>query len=144
MTEKTWHEIGVKAGKTESWMNLEETLAETLRDHPDLARDPNGLVQTDMEGWEETDHFQIRYGSSMMDDAKNYAEEEDEWMDLWQDYKSEFWEGYLEGRQSIGIDIYKKARELLALGRKEGKTRRSSRKGRVAGSPKASVKGIRR
>ena len=67
---RNWYEEGVKAGKTDVWMSLEETLAESKERHPSYTTDPGSLVQTDIDGWEETDHFEIKYGQPMMDDAK--------------------------------------------------------------------------
>jgi len=113
-SKMSWHDIGVHAGKTEGWMNLEETLAEDA-DH--YKGDPEGLVQGGIEGWEQTDHFEIIYGSKMMGDAREEADQDQqEAIDLYMDKKSEFWEGYLQGRSAIGIDVYAMAREVLSPG----------------------------
>lgn len=105
--KRKWFDKGVEAGKTEGWMNVEETLSETLGAHRDLIKDATDLVWTDIDLWEETDHFNILCGSKMWEDAKGD-------IDVYSDLKAEFWEGYLTGRKEIGIDIYEKARELLA------------------------------
>ncbi|MCL0084231.1 DUF192 domain-containing protein, partial [Dehalococcoidia bacterium] len=100
-----WFDRGVEAGKTDGWMTLEDTVRETLENHPEI-KDAAELVWTDIELWEETDHFQILYGSEMLEDAG-------EDLDLYSDLKAEFWEGYLTGRKEIGFDIYKIAAELI-------------------------------
>jgi hypothetical protein len=128
---RNWHEEGVKAGKTDGWMNLEETLSEDLERHPQYARNVEELVQAGIEGWEETDHFSILYGSKMMDDAQEALEADsvnDEVIEKYQDNKDAFWEGYLSGRKSIGKDIYKVAQKLIA------------QKNKPAGKPKPKTK----
>ena len=144
--QKYWHQQGVKAGSTEGWMNLEETLAEDLERHPQFTRDVGELVQTGIEGWEETDHFQILYGSKMMGDARDEVKADplnDEAIEKWQDYKEAFWEGYIKGRLKIGVDIYKVANGLLA--RKKGRaTITKSRPRKHSQSKQLSLKGIRR
>jgi len=133
---RNWYNEGVKAGKTDGWMNLEETLEETLDQHPSFARDQIELVQTDMDGWEETDHFGILYGSKMADDARDDETLELD-VDAYMDNKTAFWEGYLEGRASIGKDIYKLARKLIAkrqkkvgaVSKKKSKSKSKSRQG---------------
>ncbi len=88
-------------------------LAEDLERHPKYARNVDELIQTGIDGWEETVHFQMLYGQGMLDDARNEETGEldpDKYIDL----KSEFWEGYLEGRRSIGKDVYKVAKRLIA------------------------------
>ena len=145
--ERNWYDEGVKAGKTEGWMNLEETLAEDLEAHPSFARDPIELVQTSIDGWEETDHFQILYGSKMMADAREELGDDadsESVIEKYQDHKESFWEGYLAGRKSIGRDVYKVARDLIAT---KGKAKRfkGSRKPSLSkkSSPEASARGLR-
>lgn len=143
--QKYWYQRGVKAGKTDGWMNLEETLAEDLEQHPEM-KSAEDLVTTGCEGWEATDHFNILYGSKMSADATAETEAgylNEEALDSYSDYKSEFWEGYLAGRQKIGRDIYKLANQLLdkRLKRTRSKSRSTKRSGsRVA---QASLKGFR-
>ena len=100
-----WFEKGVEAGKTDGWMDVENTLKETARDHPEI-RDAHELVWTDIDLWEQTDHFNILYGSKMWQDARGD-------IDVYVDLKSEFWEGYLAGRREIGKDIYQIAKDLV-------------------------------
>jgi len=144
--QKYWHQQGVKAGKTEGWMNLEETLAEDLERHPQFTRDAGELVQTGIEGWEETDHFQMLYGSKMSGDARDEVKAgylNDEAIEKWQGYKEAFWEGYLEGRMKIGVDIYKIANGLLAK-RKGRKSTVKSKSRKRPQSKQLSLKGLRR
>ena len=101
-----WYEKGVEAGKKDGWMAVEDTLPETLSDHHDVIKSSEDLVWTDIDLWEETEHFWIFYGSKMWNDAK-------EDIDVYLDLKDEFWEGYLTGRKAMGIDIYQKASQLL-------------------------------
>jgi len=143
---KNWYQEGVKAGKTDGWMNLEETLAEDRERHPSFTSDPESLVQTSIDGWEETDHFSILYGQLMMDDAKDETEEEDgeTWIDAYQDNKDAFWEGYLSGRKAKGRDIYALARKLTTP--KKPKPKKSSTKRKSAkrsSSTPTSIRGIR-
>ena len=102
---RKWYDRGVEVGKTDGWMTVEDTLAETLEQHPEI-KELHDLVWTDIDLWMETDHFNILYGSKMWEDARGAA-------DLYSDLESEFWEGYLAGRKAIGVDIYTKASELL-------------------------------
>jgi len=100
-----WFEKGIEAGKTDGWMDIENTLKETARDYPEI-KDAHELVSTDIDLWEQTDHFNILYGSKMWQDAEGD-------IDIYSDMKSEFWEGYLAGRKEIGRDIYQIAKDLL-------------------------------
>ena len=133
-----WHDIGVHVGKTDGWMNLEETLAEDMERHP--TKDYQELVQQGIAGWEETDHFEILYGSKMAERAKE-EEGEDGWLDAYLDAQSEFWEGYLKGRKAIGIDIYAKAKEMVDPPRKRSGRKRGAK--RAGGSASRSVKGLK-
>jgi hypothetical protein len=108
-TEKTptakWYEKGVEAGRTETWMDVENTVKETARDHPEI-KDFRDLVWTDIDLWEQTDHFNIRYGSKMWEDAPGD-------IDLYSELKDAFWQGYLTGRQEIGRNVFEAARQAL-------------------------------
>jgi hypothetical protein len=135
---KNWYDEGVKAGKTDSWMNLEETLAEDRKRHPSLTSDLGSLVQTGIDGWEETDHFHILYGKPMIDDAKDELgtdEFNDDVIEKWQDNKDSFWEGYIAGRKAKGKDIYALARKLTApKSKSKYKTTKSKSKKRSTGA----------
>jgi len=100
-----WFERGVRAGKTDGWMDVENTIKETAQAHPEI-KDAHELVWSDIDLWEQTDHFNILYGSKMWEDAKGDV-------DVYSDLKTEFWEGYLAGRKEIGKDIYHIASEVL-------------------------------
>jgi hypothetical protein len=129
--EKSWFDIGVHAGKTDGWMNVEETLHEDLERDPSIT-DSTELVWRDIDEWESTDHFQLTYGQKMMDGSGEEA------IDKYLENKAEFWEGYLTGRGEIGIDIYKKAKDLIS---KKGSVKS---KGKVKKkSPPGSVRGLR-
>ncbi len=121
----------VLAGRTEGWMNFEETLAEDRERHPSLTDDPGSLVQTGIDGWEETDHFSVLYGQPMMDDAKEEVgveELDEDVLEKWQDNKEAFWEGYIAGRKSKGKDIYAIARRLTAPKKERAKKLSTKRK----------------
>lgn len=139
-----WFTEGVKAGKTDGWMNLEETLSEDI-DRLSRTADAAELVQTGTDGWEQTDHFRILYGAKMEGDARDVVGlggDGEEAIELVQDYHTEFWEGYLTGRKSIGVDIYAKAKKLLSA-RKRRRTRKEKPKqSRVSAG--ASMKELRR
>lgn len=117
--KRDWFQKGVAAGKKDGWMDLENTVAETAAKHPEI-KDPHELVWSDIDAWEETDHFSILYGSKMWDYARQTAAKsglEDDPVFIateYNDAKSEFWEGYLTGRREIGRDIYKIARGLIS------------------------------
>jgi hypothetical protein len=108
-----WYKKGIEAGKSENWMNVEETLPETLEKMPELD-DPVDLVWTDIGLWEETDHFSVLYGKPMMEDVSKIFEDAEDRNDAFSEVKDEFWEGYLQGRKAIGIDIYKEAEKLIS------------------------------
>lgn len=100
-----WYNKGVEAGKTDTWMDMENTIKETAEKHPEI-KDARYLVGEDFDSWEETDHFQIKYGSEMTKDAKGDIV-------LFDDLNSRFWNGYIDGKKEIGIDIYGIAGELV-------------------------------
>jgi len=135
--QKYWYQQGVKAGKTEGWMNLEETLEEDHERWPNV-KDPVELVQRGIDGWEETDHFQLIYRAKMMGDAEIGSPPGviigDATFEKYWEYRTEFWEGYLTGRKSIGRDIYAIAKRLL--------TGKGQRKSRVLPSMKRKVKAL--
>lgn len=134
----SWFDIGVHAGKSEGWMNLEETLAEDAEHHSGGTDD---LVQGGIEGWEQTDHFQIIYGSKMMERAREEAgQDQQEAIDLYLDMKSEFWQGYLDGRLKIGTDVYAEARKILSTRAAKSNTRRKQPKRQSAG---VALRGVR-
>ncbi len=126
-------------------MNIEETLAETLASHPSLSRDQFELIQTDIDGWEETTHFEMLYGSKMIDDAKEETEEEggEAWIDAYQDNKSAFWEGYLAGRKAIGKDICAIARKLIDKKKPRAKKPSTKRRSSKRSSAPTSIRGLR-
>ncbi len=143
---KNWYQEGVKAGKTDGWMDLENTLAEDRERHPSLTGDASSLVQTGIDGWEETDHFGILYGQPMSDDAKEESggELDDDAIERYQDNKDAFWEGYIAGRKTKGKDIYAIARRLTAPKKVRAKKPSAKHKSgkRSSGTP-TSVRGIR-
>ena len=124
-----WYDRGVEVGKTDAWMDVENTLKETARAYPKI-KDAYELVWTDIELWEQTDHFNILYGSKMWEDVKGD-------IDLYFDLKSEFWEGYLAGRKEIGRDIYKIAEELVKSSSMELLPQTAGHRGKVSYIPKA-------
>jgi hypothetical protein len=141
--EVNWHDEGVEAGKTDGWMNLEETLSADIEHHP-AERDAVELVQAGIDGWEQTDHFTLLYGSKMWGDARDKVGADadgEEVIEAYQDYRTEFWEGYLTGRKSIGVDVYARAKKLLSARKKLSTGRGKSKQERA--SAKASVKGLR-
>jgi hypothetical protein len=117
MTEKElmekWFNKGIEAGEIDGWMALEDTLEETLRDYGLDIHSVEDLVTYDMQLWDETEHFWRFYGKEMWEDAKSVFDDEAAVDDLYMDLKIEFWEGYLQGRKNIGIDIYGIAEGLL-------------------------------
>ncbi len=121
--KRHWFDRGVQAGRTDGWMDVENTLQETARTHPGL-KDARELVWTDIDLWEETDHFNILYGSKMWQDARGDT-------DLYLDLKSQFWEGYLSGRKQMGRDIYRIAEELVRLPAADFLPQTAGRRGEV-------------
>ena len=131
---KTWYKEGVHAGKTDGWMNLEETLPEDHESWPEV-KDYEELVRRGMDEWEDTDHFRLIYGSKIMGDAEEATGMEtgtlinDETFEKYSEFKDEFWEGYLAGRKSIGRDIYAMAKKLVSgKGSGKGKVQRVRKK----------------
>jgi len=123
-----WFEEGLKAGKTDGWMDVENTIKETAQDYPKI-KDAHELVWTDIDLWEQTDHFNILYGSKMWEDARGD-------IDVYSDLRSEFWEGYLTGRREIGKDIYKIAKELVKSSSMELLPQTVGHRGKVSYMPK--------
>ncbi len=135
-----WSDLGEKAGKTEAWLNLEETLKEDLDRHGQFARDAGELVQLGQESWEQTDHFTMLYGQTMLDDARDPDTDElgEDGIERYQELKDQFWEGYVNGRASIGKDVYKAAQKLID--KKYGKNRTGYDRYDVVAKPKKSGK----
>ena len=56
--------------------------------------------QEEIDGWEQTDHFALNYGSTMAHMAHDLAVkngfEGEWWIDIWQNLKDEFWEAWAE------------------------------------------------
>jgi len=48
-----WYDRGVEAGKTDAWMDVENTIKETAGTYPGI-KDPHELVWTDIDLWEQT------------------------------------------------------------------------------------------
>jgi hypothetical protein len=141
----SWHDIGVHAGKTEGWMNLEETLVEDAAEYPVHFEDSGDIVQSLIDDWTDTDHFRLIYQEKMGEAARekvaaqSAADEDPTWIsspekvaefsDAYDEIHSDFWEGYLAGRKAIGIDIYARAKELLSPTKpKPAKKRRSPKR----------------
>lgn len=145
-----WQDEGVKAGKTDGWMRLDESvMEEDLERHPKFARDPGELVTTAEDGWEATTHFEMKYGSGMVDDARD--EETGEFdPDAYIDNKTAFWEGFEEGQASLGKDKspYAIAKRLIDKKYGKGKTGykvvpKSGKKKSRARSVESSIGGVR-
>jgi uncharacterized membrane protein (UPF0127 family) len=102
---RKWYDKGVEAGKSDGWMDVENTIKETAQAYPEI-KDAHELVWSDIDLWEQTDHFNILYGSKMWEDAHGD-------IDLYSELKDAFWQGYLTGRQEIGKDVFEAARQAL-------------------------------
>jgi len=103
LTDK-WYNRGVEAGKTDTWMDIENTIKETAEHHPEIKEEAD-LVFTDVEQWKQTDHYRIKYGNQMWKDAPNE--------EVYPELEVMFWQGYIEGRKQIGKDIFAIASELV-------------------------------
>ena len=114
-----WHKLGIEAGKNDDWMDVENTIKDTYEE--EKFEDSYDLVYTDLERWEETDHFYIKYASKMGKDCKALTDDFDEQIEFLSEIKNAFWEGFFEGRRSLGIDIFKIAEELIEKGKVEEK-----------------------
>jgi len=104
-----WYNIGFKAGKKDKWMDVENTIKDTYKEGK--FEDPYNLVYTDLEQWEQTDHFNLKYVNNMSKDIKIISD--DERIDIFTEIKNKFWDGFLVGREKIGIDIFKIAKDLI-------------------------------
>lgn len=119
--ERKWYEIGVKAGSEEFRVNLEKFTEEELEE----ARDEIELVELSARNWERSSkYFFYKYGEDMREDIyKATLEEKKEappyettteiFSRIAERVRKAFWEGYIEGRKQIGIDVYERARKAL-------------------------------
>jgi len=93
---KKGEEVGKLAAQGKAWMSVVDVVEEfTDSDFQD--NDDIELSQMNQAGWEETDHFSHWYGTPMMDDAMDCLDTDfmdDKVIELFQDFKNEFWEGY--------------------------------------------------
>lgn len=99
-----WWDKGVEAGKTDTWMDIENTIKETAERHPEI-KDAPDLIFEDVEQWKQTDHYRINYGLPMWNesvDSETYSEVE-----------VMFWDGYVTGKKQVGKDIFAIASELV-------------------------------
>lgn len=99
-----WYDKGVEAGKTDTWMDIENTIKETAERHPEIT-DEADLIFEDVEQWKQTDHYQINYGRPMWNDVQD--------SEIYPEVEVFFWNGYVTGRKQIGKDIYEIANELV-------------------------------
>jgi len=52
-------------------------------------------LQEEIEGWEQTDHFSVKFGTPIANMARDLADRNglgEYWLDIWQNLKNEFWE----------------------------------------------------
>jgi len=115
-----WFEEGFKAGKTEKEMVIDrESLKDTFKRFGGFD-DAYDLVGEEINGWEELNYYWDKYGNKMIDDAENYfgdnINSSDEVYNFYMDLEAKFWDGYIEGRKAIGVDIYKIAEEIIEEG----------------------------
>jgi hypothetical protein len=68
--------------------------------HPESRTDYGNWLQEEIEGWEQTDHFGLKYGTPMADVARDLADRNgldgECWIDIWQDIKDEFWDAWAD------------------------------------------------
>ena len=116
-----WFREGFKAGKTEKEMVINrESLKDTFKRFGGFD-DAYDLVGEEINGWEELNYYWNKYGNRMIDDAENYFGGEydidsDEVHNLYIDLEAKFWDGYIEGRKAVGVDIYEIAEEIIEEG----------------------------
>ena len=67
---------------------------------PESKTDYGHWLQEEINGWEQTDHFHLKYGTPMADAARNLADRNgldgECWIDIWQDIKDEFWDAWAD------------------------------------------------
>jgi hypothetical protein len=61
---------------------------------PESWTDYGYWIQEEINGWEQTDHFSVKFGTPMADMARDLADRNglEHWIDIWQNLKDEFWE----------------------------------------------------
>ena len=66
--------------------------------------DYGNWLQEEIEGWEQTDHFGLKYGTPIGNMARDLADrnglEGEYWIEIWQNLKDEFWEVWAEKQQT--------------------------------------------
>lgn len=139
--KKFGYDLGLEAGKTDGWMAMEDTLQETYDDHHPASVDD--LIQTDFQLWTGTDHFQILYRSKLIDKLNESIDGGaggmgEDYIDALSEFEDGFFGGYLEGRGSIGRDIYALAKKIIE-GKKPAESdddRTPSESGEIVGALK--------
>lgn len=68
-------------------------------------KDFGNWLQEEQEGWEETTHFQIRYGTEISDLARSVAEqnnlEGEAWLGIREDLKEVFWNAWADKHDAL-------------------------------------------
>ena len=71
---------------------------------PESWTDYGYWIQEEINGWEQTDHFSVKYGTPMADMACDLADRNglqgEHWIDIWQNLKDEFWDAWAEKQQA--------------------------------------------
>lgn len=111
-----WYEKGVEVGKMDTVFNVEEHMEETLQD-----TDASTLKYIEELFWyttdslEETDEFMKLVGAKIVEEAWNLDDGDGTFDDIYFDsypVRSEFWEGYRQGRLEVGIDLLAVAKSI--------------------------------
>ena len=84
------------ARENDGWMT---PASDDPRD-PESRTDYGHWLQEEIEGWEQTDHFSLKYGTPTANMARDLADKNglecEYWLDIWQDLKDEFWEAWAD------------------------------------------------
>ena len=113
------YNLGLKAGENDHWMTCENTIEEEFYD--DKPNNYGELILRDRDSWEETEHFAVFYRKKIVANIKNTLKilDRELYHEYYSDCISEFWEGYVEGRKNININIFAIAKNLYRKDKKK-------------------------
>ena len=86
---------------------------------PESWTDYGYWIQEEINGWEQTCHFGILYGTPMVDMAHELAEKNrlygEHWLEIWLDLKDEFWEAWADTHKAYEFWCENVRRQAVCL-----------------------------
>jgi len=88
--DKAFAQAGKMARERDGWMTPTTDCADN-----EGRQEYSTWIQEEMEGWQSTDHFSLKYGRRLSELARDVAEANDlegeQWIGFYEDFLTEFW-----------------------------------------------------